>query len=40
MDINYQIFISFSIKDDIDDFGEKFFRGEEGMGGRMTEWAV
>ena len=40
MDINYQIFISFSIKDDIDDFGEKFFRGEEVMGGRMTEWAV
>lgn len=40
MDMNYQVFISFSIKDDIDDLGEKFFRGEEGTGGRMSEWAV
>ena len=38
--MNCQVFISFSIRDDIDDFGENFFSAGEGIGGRMSEWAV
>lgn len=38
--MNCETFISFNMKDDVDDFGENFLSGGAGLGGGMSEWVV